>query len=178
MCPLLWQTRYGWDFVGVCASIYGYGCGFLFLQFRDEPVWIAFYGLIQTVIAGIPIGMTFSSKYFQTRWDDGDTHGKISCFNRVYTECNYIKTSNIPDIFIWYIMMIKLKNTHTYIRLYIHFLNEFCYLVSATDMMTPGQCGSVGSWRSTCFQLYIRSFYANVDYRISLYSTHCPLISL
>ncbi|XP_022669802.1 progestin and adipoQ receptor family member 3-like isoform X2 [Varroa destructor] len=69
-CSPCYRYWYGWDFVGVCASIYGYGCGFLFLQFRDEPLWIAFYGTIKTVIAGVPICMTFSTKYFQERYDD------------------------------------------------------------------------------------------------------------
>lgn len=66
-CHRYW---YFWDFVGIVTSVFVYGVGFLFLQFRHEPFWIAFYAFVMSIIAVIPIGMTFSGKFAHERYDE------------------------------------------------------------------------------------------------------------
>ena len=66
-CHRYW---YFWDFVGIVASVYAYGVGFLFLQFRFHPFWIAFYATIMSIIALIPISMCFHKKFAHERYDE------------------------------------------------------------------------------------------------------------
>ncbi|XP_028968480.1 progestin and adipoQ receptor family member 3 [Galendromus occidentalis] len=66
-CHRYW---YFWDFVGIVASVYAYGVGFLFLQFRSIPFWISFYATIMSIIALIPISMCFHEKFAHEHYDE------------------------------------------------------------------------------------------------------------
>ncbi|XP_003740307.1 progestin and adipoQ receptor family member 3-like [Galendromus occidentalis] len=69
-CCDCYRYWYGWDFIGICGSIYAYGTGFLFLQFRDAPHWIPLYAAIKTIILAVPIIMLFHEEYRDEKYDD------------------------------------------------------------------------------------------------------------
>ncbi|XP_003741193.1 progestin and adipoQ receptor family member 3 [Galendromus occidentalis] len=98
-CCKCFRYWYGWDFVGVSLSIYAYGTGFLFLQFRGSPFWIIFYGTIKTIIAGVPIGMVFSTKYFDKKYDDSRSVwiGGFVLFNIIPTVHSILLRGGLED---------------------------------------------------------------------------------
>ncbi|OQR66607.1 progestin and adipoQ receptor family member 3-like [Tropilaelaps mercedesae] len=137
-CHRYW---YFWDFVGIVTSVYVYGVGFLFLQFRRDPFWIGFYGLVMSVIAVIPIAMTFSGKFAHERYDESRSIwiGGFVLFSCVPIVHYFILQGGLASLVVKHTLPLHVVVIALLVASYI------IYETKVPERMFPGKVNYVGS---------------------------------